>query len=289
MTVTPGNDDGESGEGTSDHVERADPEGSIRSSINDGALLDDPLVQSVFVALGAPRDALEKMVHLSDEMRHLVTAYERWAPLARIGWAVTEMAHPDVYDRAADLLDDGKRAEADDVLEAFWNEPRRLEFVALRILRIAIFSEVRIEVGNRRHELVRLAVADHRAGRYHASIPVALAQTEGMLRDVLGTSPFQQPERLIDDDTRGGHPEILKPIFEASRLTMHQTQLDDSDLFPPRHGILHGRALGYDNRRNSTKALLGCAEVATFCQARILALDESGDLDILDRQVFTVG
>lgn len=268
------------------HVGRADPDGSLRSSIEDGRLLKDPLARSFLAALGAPPDVLDRMVALSDELSSLVTGYKRWAPLTGIGWAITDLAKPQVYDQAAELLNAGDRETAEEVLEDYWNEPGRLESAALRVLRIATHSEIRIRVGRRRLKLLELAVADHRSERYHASVPVALAQAEGMVRDVIGSSPYQQPGRLTDDVSRGGHPEILRPIFEASRVTMKSTVLEDVGDFPSRQGILHGRALGYDTRRNSTKALVAIAELATFCQARILEAVDSETLSDLDRQAF---
>jgi hypothetical protein len=268
------------------HVDRADPDGLLRSTIGEGDLLKDPLARSVLAALGAPSDVIDRMIAISDELSSLVTGYKRWAPLTRIGWAITDIANPQVYDQAAELMRAGKQEAAEKVLEGDWNESGRLESAALRVLRIAICSDVRIRVGRRRQALVELAVADHRAGRYHASVPVALAQAEGMVRDTTGSSPYLQPSRLTDDVSSSGHPEILRPIFEASATAMKQTALEHDGVFPSRHGVLHGRALGYDNRRSSTKVLVAVAELATFCQARILAAESDGTLDDLDRQVF---
>ena len=271
--------------GSAGHGERADPDRSLRSSIEDGRLLKGPMARFFLTALGAPSDLLDRMVALSDELSSLVTGYERWAPLTGIGWAITDLANPQVYDKTAELLNAGDREIAEVVLEEYWNEPGRLQSAALRVLRIATHSEIRIKVGRRRQKLLELAVADHRSERYHASVPVALAQAEGMVRDVIGSSPYQQPGRLTDDVSPGGHPDILRPIFEASRA-MKRTVLEDVADFPSRQGILHGRDLGYDARRNSTKALVAVAELATFCQARILEAVESGTLIDIDRQAF---
>lgn len=268
------------------HVERADPAGSLGSSIEDGRLLKDPLARSFLTALGAPTELLDRMIALSDELGLLVTGYERWAALTGIGWAISDLANPQIYDRATEMLNARDQEAAEEVLEEYWNEASKLESAVLRVLRVATHSEIRIRVGRRRHELLELAVADHRAGRYHASVPVVLAQAEGMVRHVTGSSPYQQPSRLTDEVSRGGHPDILQPIFEASGETMKRTVLEDVGVFPSRQGILHGRALRYDTRRNSTKAFVAIAELATFCQARIIEAVKSGTLDRLDRQAF---
>lgn len=271
---------------TAGHVERADPAGSLESSIEDGRLLKDPLARSFLTAIGAPTDLLDRMIELSDELGLLVTGYERWAALTEIGWAISDLANPRIYDRATEMLKAGDQASSEDLLEKYWNEAGKLESAVLRVLRVATYSEIRIEVGRRRHELLKLAVADHRAGRYHASVPVVLAQAEGIVRDVTGSSPYQQASRLNDEVSRGGHPDILQPIFQASGRPMKRTVIEDVGVFPSRQGILHGRALGYDTRRNSTKALVAIAELATFCQARILEAVDGGTLDELDRKSF---
>jgi hypothetical protein len=268
------------------HVERADPARSLRSSIEDGRLLRDSLTRSFLIALGAPTELLDRMVVLSDELGLLVTGYERWAALTSIGWAISDLANPRIYDRATEMLEAGDQEASEEELEEYWNEAGKLESAVLRVLRVATHSEIRIKVGRRRLELLELAVVDHRSGRFHASVPVVLAQAEGMVRDVIGSSPYQQASRLTDDVSRGGHPDILQPIFKASGETMNRTVLEDAGLFPTRHGILHGRTLGYDTRRNSTKALVAIAELATFCQARILEAVEGGTLDELDHQAF---
>jgi len=162
-------DDNKSRPPPAGHIERADPSGSLRSSIEDGTLLKDPLARSFLADLGAPSDVLDRMVALSDELSSLVTGYERWAPLTQIGWAITDLASPQVYDQAAELLSAGDQETAEEVLEDYWNEPGRLESVALRVLRLATHSEIRIRAGRRRPQLLELAVADHRSGRYHAS------------------------------------------------------------------------------------------------------------------------
>lgn len=184
------------------------------------------------------------------------------------------------------MLKAGDQGASEDLLEEDWNEAGKLESAVLRVLRVATHSEIRIRVGQRRHELLKWAVADHRAERYHAAIPVVLAQAEGIMRDVTGSSPYQQASRLTDEVSRGGHPHILQPIFKASGETMKHTVLQDIGISPSRHGILHGRALGYNTRRNSTKAIVAIAELATFCQARILEAVEGGTLHRLDRQAF---
>lgn len=269
------------------HIDRADPNGRLRETIEHVQVLKDPLVRGLLKVLGAPPTAIDRMVEVSEELRRLVGAYARWVPLVKLGWAITDAANEAVYDRALQALDEGEPDNAESVLEEFWNEGDRLEKVlVLRALRVAVCSEIRMRVGRERLRILQLAAEDHRAGRYHASIPVVLAQMEGMLRDTTRSSPFQSLTRLVDDETQGGHPEILRELFALGSMKVERTYTELGAAFPPRHGVLHGRDLGYATRRNSTKVFVAMAELATFCRARILEAQERGILEALDRRVF---
>ncbi len=51
-----------------DHIERADPDGSLRSSIETASVLKDPLARSFIAALGAGTDLVDRMTATSDEL-----------------------------------------------------------------------------------------------------------------------------------------------------------------------------------------------------------------------------
>jgi hypothetical protein len=238
-------------------------------------------------ALGAPPETLDQMLEVTDKLRWLLGGNERWARLTQLGWGITDAAKPEVYDEAVRLLTSGQLEEAESILEEYWNEPGRLETAAKRVLRTATHSEMRMRVGRERYRLFEEAVQCHRDGRYAAALGIVVPQTEGMVREVGLSSPYQHPSSLVDDVSPGGHPAILKTIFELSRASVRKTTLKNEGPFPQRHGIQHGRLVDYDSRRNSTKAFVAAAELATFCQARIREAYERGELDELDRRVFS--
>jgi hypothetical protein len=268
------------------HVERSDTSGSYRAAVAHGELLKDPLARSVLEVLGAPAEPLDQVAKATDQLGWLLGAYERWAPLTQLGWGITDAAKPEVYDEAVRLQNSGQSEEAERILEEYWNQPDRLETAAKRILRTGTYSDVRISVGRERYRLFEEAIECHRAGRYAAALGIVVPQTEGMVLEAGLSSPYQHPSNLVDDVSTGGHPAILKTLFELSRASVKKTTLKAEGPFPLRHGIQHGRSVAYDTRRNSTKAFVACAELATFCQARIRAAYEAGEFDELDRKVF---
>jgi len=274
------------GHETVSHIERSDPSGSYRASIAQGELLKNPVARSMLETLGAPPELLDQMFEATDILSWLLGGNERWAPLTQLGWGITDAAKPEVYDEAVRLLRSGRLEEAESIIDEYWNEPGRLEIAAKRVVRTATHSEMRMRVGRERYRLFEEAVQCHRDGRYAAALGIVVPQTEGMVREVGLSSPYENPLHLVDDVSTGGHPAILKTIFELSRVSVKKTNLKDEGPFPKRHGIQHGRLVDYDSRRNSTKAFVAAAELASFCQARIREAYESGELDELDRRVF---
>ncbi|MBO1806029.1 hypothetical protein [Leucobacter ruminantium] len=111
--------------------------------------------------------------------------------------------------------------------------------------------------------LIEKAIAHHFEGSYEASIPILLAQIDGMSRDLTGQSFFSKGNNdpYLDDETVAGM-EINLPVVRA---------LFSEDVRPTgtygklsRHGVLHGRDLGYATRVNSTKTIVLVAALAEY-------------------------
>ena len=100
-----------------------------------------------------------------------------------------------------------------------------------------------------------LAYEDHKAGRYHASIPVMLAQIDGIAHDLTSTTFYRKgrAKHLQANETTVGDPEGLAALADIISANRESTEEGPISL-PYRHGIQHGRDLGYANRRTSTKA-----------------------------------
>lgn len=262
--------------GVAGWTDRQDPTGQIRRN---AAAPSEGIVQ-LLTAIGLDPKPLVEWIEASRALHHQLGSYERWSPLWPLGWAYGGFSPVDLYDKAVAELNRGEPTSAENLLEDGWNEGDRLETKLIMLARIAVPTETRREVGARREVLLRLALEDHRAGRFHASIPVVIAQTEGIVRDVFKASPFQAGGQLTDNVTAIGHPEAAA-LFQAGRRSRRLTHMDDDPPFPSRHGVVHGRSLGYDTRRNSTKALIVLFAVVEICGRRLrdMSRDEIADLD----------
>jgi hypothetical protein len=102
------------------------------------------------------------------------------------------------------------------------------------------------------HQL-REALALTQEHRYWSAVPLILLASDGFASEVLGTSPFEKNADLSLFDSMVAHPTALPAMI--ARLTKGVRKSSDDPLsLPLRHGILHGRSLGYANRAVCGKA-----------------------------------
>jgi hypothetical protein len=123
-----------------------------------------------------------------------------------------------------------------------------------------------------RWRLVEKAIAHHENGAFEASVPILLAQIDGLTSDLGVEKIFDKSKnaRLFQDDSTllgmAESLENLRRVFAASapRTSTHGKL--------SRHGVLHGRELRYDSLINSTKCIVLLASVVEWSQPRIRKL-----------------
>jgi hypothetical protein len=193
----------------------------------------------------------------------LVAQYERLtaepgciaAALAPRGWIFFESAPFDEYAGAATLVERGRMAEADELLVRKWNgDEFLLKWPVHRLIGLYDGDDNRVAIREGRQRLLWKALVLHRAGEYAASIPIVLGQIDGVFIDFTNrpAKEFFDPRNphLVDDVTLAGHPLGLQALSKLMSRTVTKTTRDDT---LSRHGILHGRVLGYDTIENGTK------------------------------------
>lgn len=116
-----------------------------------------------------------------------------------------------------------------------------------------------------RMRLIRLALEDYLAGRYHACIPIVLAQLDGVVADLCNLSFFAEGVDLNawnSISARDGGLTALAKVFGKERGKTR----DEPIPIPYRNGIMHGRDLGYDSQIVAVKAwaaLFAAQDLAT--------------------------
>jgi hypothetical protein len=123
------------------------------------------------------------------------------ALLGPLGWIAFEEMDAEVAKEAVLLAERGELEAAEAVLVRHF----RAEIVTQCIDRLC----GELAALEKRRVLLLSAVEDHREGRFHASVPVALAQLDGIVHDLTGYSFFVSPKKaahLLARDSIAGHP-----------------------------------------------------------------------------------
>jgi len=213
-----------------------------------------------------------------DGLDQLVVDMADAVQFAECGWAITEVFNVEMLREALRVLRDTqsmKLAEAELVAQLNSGE-RPLWFAVSRVDRIGWDDLELRDIARERGRLVEKALAHHTAGRFDASVPIALAQVDGITYDLTKKSFFSSDrvgfDHLRDETSLLGMDELLtslRLVFgENVRTSAAEGRLS-------RHGILHGRELGYDTLANSTKALVLLGAVVNWAVSRGEGLVES--------------
>lgn len=167
------------------------------------------------------------------------------AAFAESGWIATSSLSADTMRAALKRHEEGDDQAAEAVI-LDWLTPEIVNLFA--ITRSKSFGDV-----HGRWDQLREALALTEEGRYWSAVPLILIACDGFASDVLGTSPFEKNADLALFDSVVGHPTSLPAA--VARVTKGVRKSSDEPLsLPLRHGILHGRSLGYANRTVCGKA-----------------------------------
>ena len=167
------------------------------------------------------------------------------AAFAESGWIATSSLSADTMRAALKHHGEGDEEAAEAVI-LDWLTPNIIHLFA--ITRSKSFGDVH----GRWHQL-REALALTEEGRYWSAIPLILIACDGFASDVLGTSPFEKNADLALFDSVVGHSTSLPAAIARITKGVYKSS-DDTLSLPLRHGILHGRSLGYANRTVCGKA-----------------------------------
>ena len=155
----------------------------------------------------------------------------------------------DTMQRALDLHEAGEHQHAEDEILAWFQEDT--------INRRAIVRSKSFNKARSRWDQLREALKLTFEEGYWAAVPLILIACDGFASDVLGVgdSLFKEGVDITVFDSIPGHPSSLPLLIKV--LTKGVRKSSDEELtLPLRHGILHGRSLGYANRVVCMKAWL---------------------------------
>ena len=163
------------------------------------------------------------------------------------GWIATGSLSSDTMRQALRLHEAGERQAAEEAILSWFDRDRIALFA---IQRAKPFNKVMTR-WDQLQEALNLTFEE----RYWSAVPLILIACDGFASDVLGSSPFEKEADLTAFDSIVGHPHSLQRLI--GMITTSVRKSSDNELsLPLRHGILHGRSLGYANRTVCMKAWL---------------------------------
>lgn len=166
------------------------------------------------------------------------------AHYAQRGWIAHESMNSDLILSSIELADKGNIELAELELINYYSSDK-MKWLLQQLKGIEAFSN--------RYNFFLLAYEDTIAKRYHAVVPVLLMMIDGAVNDIdKAKGFFANNTNLTAWDSIAAHSTgltVLKDIFSDGR---HKTIKEEISL-PYRHGILHGRDLGYANKTVTAK------------------------------------
>ena len=163
------------------------------------------------------------------------------------GWIATGSMSVDTMREALHLFELGKRQEAEDAILSWFER----ETIAL----FAIKRAKRFNKARNRWVQLQEALDLTFEERYWSAVPLILIACDGFASDVLGNSPFKEGADLTAFDSIVGHPSSLQRLIGKITKGVRRSS-DEALTLPLRHGILHGRSLGYAKQAVCMKAWL---------------------------------
>ncbi|GAB3442985.1 hypothetical protein [Insolitispirillum peregrinum] len=189
------------------------------------------------------KEAADQLITRSD-IFHIPDTFN--GVFAERGWIATSSMSMNVMRAALEKHNQGNTDAAEDIITDWALTPEIINLLAIH--RSKAFGNVRC----RWHQL-REALALTEEGRYWSAVPLVLIACDGFASDLLGTSPFSKNADLSLFDSMVAHPTALPALISRIRESVKKSS-DDALSLPLRHGILHGRSLGYADRKVCGKA-----------------------------------
>jgi hypothetical protein len=173
--------------------------------------------------------------------------------LGKYGWFFDLEMYMDELWELKKALSEGNIVKAEGTL---------IEYFESRIYEIEAFISTRFP---KREKIIRAAFNAHRREEYELSIPVLLAQTDGICKEVVKEYLFSNQRNKNRPCTAIYVDQLASGSFQAALLSPLTQTLPVGASFNPenkegfselnRHMILHGESLDYGTKTNSLKAI----------------------------------
>jgi|SRR5579862_4022431 len=227
---------------------------SIKNLLKDARNFDAfrrsmPLLRPVFRLLGMDVGKMDELVArgeaLAPATEEVASLPDRFNNLfARRGWIAYDSLNLEVVRAAVARAEGGDLEGAESILVDHYDE---------NTIRLKLLLLGSLEVFRPRLPLAEKALIDYLAGRHHAAVPVVLALTDGLVNDLQDHGFFAMGADMTAWDSIAAHEAGLGRLGKILNRPRKKTTTETITV-PYRHGILHGRDLGYDNKPVAAKS-----------------------------------
>ncbi len=176
-----------------------------------------------------------KNLEMKKELEIYPTKFNRY--FNEDGWIVHDTLDFEVIKKAVDLYKNNDKEEAINLIKNFYS-PKNIEKRMFYFKGLQEFQS--------RIKFIEYALEDYKKQKYYSCIPIILITIDGIVNDTLRKGFHSENINLdIWDSITATETGIykVKEIFQKSRKKTTTEPIK----YPYRHGILHGRDLGYDN------------------------------------------
>ena len=177
---------------------------------------------------------------------------EGLAALAKQGWYVdSEMELPFITSLIR-LFEEGQAGAADTQLSSYFDQ--RSEAIRDRLC----------DQFPSRSQILVAAFRAHNGGEYDLSVPVFLAQADGICLELTGVQLYSKrsdgkttrvSEAIAAFDVDDFVGALLYPLTEVFPITFSSRERAGQENILNRHAVLHGESVSYGNIVNSSKAI----------------------------------
>lgn len=170
------------------------------------------------------------------------------------GWIAHESMNFDLMLTCIEFTEKGKTELAESELINYYSS-EKMQWLTYQLKRTKEFSI--------RYSLIKSAYEDTISQKYHACIPVLLLVIDGGVNDIdRNKGFFADNTDMTAWDSIAAHSSGLATLKDIFNDTRKRTTVEEITM-PYRHGILHGRDIGYANKT-----------VAAKCWAALFAIND---------------
>ncbi len=215
-----------------------------------GPVLDQALTSMRQLGAGIQRSLEQPLKEFREWLRELPEATRLTVgKLAEIGWYIDPNMSVTTIHTLARALTANDVDAADSYFEEFFYQ------------RVNEIEQELVEAYEHRRTVLQDVFEAHRSGKYNLSIPVFLAQADGIWWDRFGKNLFIKWARTqaaddVRDELRSEFSKKLFDVFDTS-IPIWKSESERSASFEAlnRHQVLHGESTTYGTQRNSLQCI----------------------------------